>query len=1194
MLSRQNATVKLLQVITVKRCDKDPEIFFLTTTGTRVGFQSIRRKILDLVFKMKARRQMRSVWVKLLMLIVVFQFGMVDRALAQAERAEITGTVSDPSGAAVPGATVEVIQVSTKLKKSLTTNDAGVYYTKTDVGEYQVRVQAAGFQEVVLSNIQLSVGNTMRQDITLQVGSTTETLNVTATAGTASLNSENATVSMILDNKMVETLPVITRRVYELLVTVPGTTFSGQALSSRGFDASIFQPFVSLGGSPSGRGNIWVMNGVNIKNTRLTGDTGGMPAFNPPPEIVQEMRVLFNNYSAEFGDSAGGAGAVDIATKQGTNAYHGQLFYYGQNNAFDARNTFRATKLPNHYHNFGGTVGGPIIKDKTFFNVNLMWMRQFQTTQAFETVPSLAQRRGDFSQTFNAAGNLIPIYDPLTTCGQFGNPACALDASGNPIITRQQFPGNIIPQGRLDPVALNILSHYPTPNAAGTIAGSGNFTALAHSTANRNNVQYFRVDHQFNEKNHLNVMWARDYLLLTPCGSFCAQEQSMVADITASRYWINGKTFIAALDTVVKTSVVNDFRFAYVGNSFHSQALFNVDGVWNQNWAGKLGLKNVGPETFPWVNAAGFSNMGGQARGQQEYYASIWHNWVVQDHMSWIRGKHNFRFGGEFKPMREVNASRLTTSGALTFDTLATAQPNVSGTGSSIASMLLGRVATSTHLDQTPLDRRSWFLGTFIQDDWRIRKNITLNLGLRWEYDRPTYDTSQGFNTFDATTINPVSGTPGVVKFARILQAQGGQQVGFYESQYNHFQPRLGVAWSPTDKWVIRGGAGVFNPGQDQGTSMWGAPNLGNQIYAQTLTQDGLGLNSPFVLSQGFPLYAQPPLNDAFGAVPVGQSPTLAFSYIPYDTPVQRMLMTNFNIQRQIGSTFKVEGGYLGNYVYNLSHSFQVNEVPLDKRGPGNAQVVRAFSQYGNMTQLASFLGRSRYNAGYVALSKSFSHGLSFETNYTHSKMLATGTYAGYYKFLADPNTSYGPTSFDIPDRFVWSGLYDLPIGPGKKFLDSGWPGKVFGGWKVGGYVAMYSGFPLSVTPLANTGNCFCPQGVNVVKAPTYNSNFQPGPTSTWFDTTAFSPAAPFTFGNSGVGILRGPGFRNLDASLAKKFHISERYSFDVRADFFDAFNHPNYGNPNTQLGNANFGRILATAGVGGNRTLQISGSFFF
>src|SRR5262249_40302413 len=157
--------------------------------------------------------------------------------------------------------------------------------------------------------------------------------------------------------------------------------------------------------------------------------------------------------------------------------------------------------------------------------------------------------------------------------------------------------------------------------------------------------------------------------------------------------------------------------------------------------------------------------------------------------MSWIRGKHNFRFGGEFKPMREVNASRLTTSGALTFDTLATAQPNVSGTGSSIASMLLSRVATSTHLDQTPLDRRSWFLGNFIQDDWRIRKNITLNLGLRWEYDRPTYDTSQGFNTFDATTINPVSNTPGVVKFARILQAQGGQQVGFYESQYNHFQP---------------------------------------------------------------------------------------------------------------------------------------------------------------------------------------------------------------------------------------------------------------------------------------------------------------------------------------------------------------------------------------------------------------------
>src|SRR5262249_1327424 len=249
--------------------------------------------------------------------------------------------------------------------------------------------------------------------------------------------------------------------------------------------------------------------------------------------------------------------------------------------------------------------------------------------------------------------------------------------------------------------------------------------------------------------------------------------------------------------------------------------------------------------------------------------------------------------------------------------------------------------------------------------------------------------------------------------------------------------------------------------------------------------------------------------------------------------------------------------------------------------------------QFGNLTQLATFLGFSNYSGGYIALSKAFSHGLTFETNFTDSKMLATGTYKGWYLFQANPRSTYGPTGYDIEKRFVWSGSYDLPIGPGRALLTSGIPGKTLGGWRLAGDLAIYSGFPLSITPLANTENCFCPQGVNQLKPVTYTSNFDPS-SKLWFDPTAFGAASPYTFGSTGPGIVRGPKLSNVDASLTKKFVITERYSFDFRADFFDALNHPNWANPNTQLGNPNFGKITATTAPGGNRTIQLSGKLFF
>lgn len=1121
-------------------------------------------------------------------------FGGVHRVMAQAALAEISGSVSDPTGAVVPGATVRVIQQTTNLTTTLTTNQAGYYYARVNPGMYQIEVEARGFQHFLARDIPLTSAHTVTYDVKLALGTAAQKVEVTAQAGAAAMNREDATVGLNLPTRTISALPTQTRRLYEMLNVIPGTVF-GQWGPARGFDLSLFQPFVSIGGSPSGRGNIWIVDGINVKDSRLNGDTGPQPDFNPPPEDVQEMHVLFNNYSAEFGDTGGGGGAaITVALKQGTNDFHGEIYEYNQNDVFDARNFFSSTKPVNRYNNFGGTLGGPIKKNKTFFFLNLQWMVQHRFGPEIDTAPTVLQRQGDFSQTFDSTGKLIPIYDPMTTCGISGNPACAADANGSPIYTRHQFPGNVIPQNRLDSVALNILSHYPLPNRAGTTTGANNFEAQSLYANNKNDVQVYKVDHQFNERNHAVFEWMNDFLLATPCGGFCSQPESKVADPTARQYWVDGEVGIAGLSTVLRPNLLNDLRFGFGNFTFDHHALGNVPGVFNGGWPQKLGLKNVAPTTFPSFALAGYTGIGAFGFAQQ-YFDSLWRQWTVQDYVNWVRGKHNLRFGGEFKPQRRINAFRQYPSGTASFDTRATAQPNVGGTGNGLASMLLGQVASSSIFDQIPYDEHTWFLGTFIQDNWHVGRNLTLNLGLRWEYDRPTWDATNGFNFFNFTKINPVCNCPGVIEFARNKWLATGEPVDFYPPMYTHFQPRLGVAWSPGghSAWVIRGGYGVFDPGQDQGTTMWQTPELGNTPVSQNLTTDALGLTPAFILSQGFPPYTAPPLDDAYGAVPIGQSPILNPNFYAH-IGRQYMQMANFNIQRQIGTNMKVEVGWLGNFVRNLPQggtAINYNEVPPDKRGPGNAQLVRPFPQFGTLSGFGETYGRSNYNGFYALVARSWGNGLEFQSNFTHSKLLATTYYRSNYLRQQD----YGPSGYDIENRFIWSGVYELPFGPGRRYLGTGLAGKLIGGWRVGGELTLQSGDPLNFGSIVNTCNCFNggTQGINLLRHPSITSNFDPAK-NTWFDASAFAFPAPYTFGNAGIGIIRGPRYADFDTSFTKRFTVTERYRVEVRLDFFDTFNHPNFADPNTTFGSAAFGSITSTVGYGGNRFGQLSAKVIF
>jgi hypothetical protein len=581
--------------------------------------------------------------------------------------------------------------------------------------------------------------------------------------------------------------------------------------------------------------------------------------------------------------------------------------------------------------------------------------------------------------------------------------------------------------------------------------------------------------------------------------------------------------------------------------------------------------------------------------------------WNIQDHVNIIRGRHNLRFGGSIQPSRRVEQFNQYPSGQLVFDQRGSAQPNIPDTGNGVASMLLGQVASSNHFDQIPYDQRTWFTSAFVQDDFKFSHHLTINVGLRWEHDVPWWDATFGQNFFNPTPINPVSGTPGVIEFARNIYGYQnvGRPVHEYTSQWTLFQPRTGFAWSPAghEQWVIRGGWGIFDLGQDAGTTEWQTPEAGNTPNNQQLTTDSLGLVTPFILSQGFPGYVTPPLNASWGAVPVGQSPTTnPYFFFNGKYPGQKMgvAMThqwNVTVARQVGHSMKVELGYVGSHTANFPQggtATDFNAIPLDKLGPGpDAQTLRPYPQFGDLLGWGDTYGRANYNAFYSQLTRSWSSGLTFTTSFTHSKNLETS----YYRGLYFRNVDYGPAPMDIPKWFVFSGAYDLPIGPGKRYLGSNsWIGILVGGWRIGGTYSAQSGPPLNFSPFADTSNdlCSCSQGVNLTGAVTYNkSGFDPN-VKTWFNTAPFALAAPYTFGTAGIGIARGAGVNNLDSSISKEFRIRERYAFELRSDFFNMFNHPNWASPNITVGSPSFGYVTGTQNPNGNRIIQVSARFSF
>jgi len=1077
---------------------------------------------------------------------------------SQTSQARLTGRVIDPDGAAIPAAEVVATNEETGVSTRSQTNEAGIYVLPfLQPGRYTITATVTGFKKYERKGLILETAQELALDIRMELGSVTEVVEVSAEAPL--LESTSATVSQFLDSRVVTEMPLGNRRALELVRLAANTVwvdYSGLA-----------KPLFSLAGGRTENQMFW-LDGGNIQNMRLG---VGQVDVDPPVEVIREFRVVQNNYSAEFGGSAGGL--VVTSTKSGTNQFRGSLFEYFRNDKLDAAGFFAPTqgtrkiKAPLRYNLFGATLGGPIVRDRTHFFAGYEGTRRTDGFTQILTVPTELQRRGDFSQTFNTRGQLIPIYDPATTRTEGGK------------VVRDRFPGNIIPPSRIDPVAQKLVAFWPSPNRPPVnVAGAQNFSGNRARIFTRDNVTG-RVDHVFSDKNrfYFRFLYNNDPYKWT--SNYPRKEADPQSPFNAGRYETN---FLFADTHTWTNALVMDARYSFAHRTWHAKSA----GL-GSNVVQEIGLKGVPTGAFPAISVAGMATLG--SSNERRQFPIRQHQ--VATNWTWVRGKHVVKFGGEIRKSINVDVNRPSISGNFGFATTGTGLPGDAATGFGMASFLVGFVNSFSLRDTDPLDRYSWYLAGFLQDDWKLTPNFTLNIGLRWETDTPIIDKNNRMNSFDMAAINPVSGTPGVVRFAGV----GGWPRRPYDPDWNNFGPRFGFAWRVlgSPKWVMRGGYGVFY----EHPFAHGVPNAASLGFERSagLSSPDNGVTPALYLSQGVNVTLQPPVrDDRFGAVPVGKAPTTNVTFYESNRRTGYSQQFNLTLQRELPGNTVVELSYLGNLGRKMPIStLSINQVPPHLMGPGNAQVRRPFPQFNNVQILVPTMGAHNYHAGSIRFEKRLSHGLSLLASHTWSRNIGvidesgSGTlgddqlYQDYYNRRLDK----GPLSIDIVHRFVASAVYDLPWGKGRRWLTGGIPAAVLGGWTIGSIVNAQSGGPFTVTTQTNTTNAFSAGALraNVLRNPNLPADQRR--LDRWFDTEAFAAPPPYTFGNAGRGIVRADGRITFDFSINKNFVWGEQRVVQFRADLFNAFNHPDFGLPARALGAPGFGAI---AGATAPRTIQL------
>ncbi len=1047
---------------------------------------------------------------------------------------EIRGTVTDPTGAVVPGVSVGILNTDTGASKELTTNDAGIYDAVSILpGHYQLTFTKPGFEKVVRSGIDLTVGVTT-VDAQLTVGVTQTEVQVTA--GQPLLQTESGEQSTTLDAQTMQVLPNVNQSWANFTKLLPGAAGSGTGVAVNG-NLPYYNNFLADGA------NVMLPHSANFDQMVF--------------EDVAEVQMNTANFSAEYG--VGGA-VFNQISKAGTNQWHGSAYEYFQNDALNARNFFSKTVPFQRFDNFGGAVGGPILKNKLFFFFNIDKTINNSSGVYTNTYPTTAMRNGDFSDLTE-----WPIIYQPNTLGQGANGG------------RIPFPGNKIPASLMDPLALKFQSLFPQPNQPGY---SNNWVGTLESP-NPFLKWFGRVDYNISDKNRLTFSITQSdnpaqYPQPYPIGA-------QAGDV--DRYNMQVSDVYS-----ISPTTVNELRVGFTrqGNWFEPLSL-------NQNIPQTLGWTYPEANLPPSLQFDG--NPGTTWIGPSTNAIYVENAIDTSDVVTLIRGRHILKFGGEFldyqdnsTPWGNINAGTFLFSGAFTQQA-----PSGSG-GLGYADFLLGQVANWS-ASNTPIvgfrDKAPQF---FVQDDFKVTQKLTLNIGLRYQIQQGWHEVANRIGDFDPTLTNPVTNTPGAMWF-------GGQdgRTNLENTIYDIFLPRVGFAWAPGKAWVLRGGFGIYDGPWSLDTYSGGSEGLGTNSHGSLSSTDQI--NPVFILSQA--TYAN--LNyigpNRSAASFNGQSPP----YYPRNTPMLKQYQWSFTIERQFGAAFVAQASYVGNHGSNLSFPVDVNQVPgnllpQSAANSSNAQNLRPFPQFSSING-NNYNAISNYDALQLQLKKRFSRGLQFSFNYTWSKMLTDQDSSGWgsrdggqlYQSAYNPMLNYALSNFDIPQMFKGDLVYDLPFGKGRTFLNSnGFVDAVLGGWQFATTYVLESGTPF--TPLVGTNNQSGALSGNWYPNLIGDPNVSNPTVGQWFNTCirlqngtnypagcanpAFAVPAPGTFGNMGRNILRGPGIEDVDFSLGKNFKFPlphETGNLQVRFDALNGLNHPNFSTPGNNLGTSGAGVITST-----------------
>jgi outer membrane receptor protein involved in Fe transport len=1082
---------------------------------------------------------------------------------AQLGAGAITGTVKDQAGAAVAGATVTVTHLATNRSRVVVTTGDGVYTAASLVpGEYRIDVSRAGFKQIQRTHIRLSTGETARVDFSLSVGEIREQVTVTADAAIA--RQETASLGLVVEQEQLVQLPLNGRSFITLASLAPGVALSPTSQLPR-----------INGGRP--RTNEYLFDGISVLQPEP-----GQVAFFPVVDAIQEFKIESNSPAAEFGRFNGGV--INLTTRAGTNANHGVAFEFFRNQALNAVNYFQAanTTKPDYRRNqFGGTFGGPLLRDRTFFFADYQGQRQAIARTVTSTVPTLLQRQGIFTEAI--AGRVPAIYDPATTVGS----------------VRLPFTNNTIPLKQMDTVARSVLQRYPLPTSGGT---ANNYRRTENEVDDQDQWDV-RIDHKF--PSDRDQMFGRlsyfrdDFVPVTflPDGSGATPAGVIGPQKAAS--W----SFVSNYQHIFSATLLNELR---IGDTRRTVGRTAAELAGSAGAALSLpGIPSTAqfPDTLPTFLISGYQQLGSPPNTATDFSTSVTE---IADALTWVKGSHTFKLGLDWRWERLSVVQPPSPTGSFTFNNLGSDQPGVTNTGTPLASFLLGQVQLfSIDLQTLPIQERARFQEYFVQDDWKIGDRLTINPGLRYTLNFPSTEINGQTAVFNLSNAR--------------LEYPGDRPVRPLKT--DNFGPRLGAVYRLTDRTILSSGYGLVWIEMAGITTPFTTPTF---PFLQTVSQRALDTINPAFALQNGPTIApiEPTPTAGLGQGVFAVDGTLGSGYVQ---------QWNASVQRELTANTTFEAAYVGS---NITHvgipDTNLNQLTVEQLALGAqlntrvtnpffgmiprssslgdptisyGQLLKPYPQYTTVSLYRNNVGTTRYHGLELTLRQRFSRGLSYSVAYTRSKLMDDASSVFDASILTGPIANYPVadsfnrslerdySSGDIPHLFVSSVVWDLPVGAGRPRQLHGLLGALANDWTVTSLITMQSGVPVAVTQSTNNNLAFGfgTQRPNLVGDPTLPADERSA--ARWFNTAAFATTPPFTIGTASRNPVRGPSYRNVDFMAMRKVPLGASRSLEVRAEVFNLLNTVNLGAPGATAGTAAFGTITSAFDP---RVMQLALKFVF